>query len=180
MKKFFIFLIVLAVIVAAVLAGIIAYVKPAEALDLAYKEVPIGNKIVDIIKNRKLEVELTEQDINDIVKKQLAAHKTLPNDVQIEGAKLTLQGTSLVADVNIRWRDQVPVGAKLNFVLAWNNPNIEIRHVSTQIKGINLPGEWLQLAPMVIPLEQYLPKLIGVKDVIFDEKSVHINLKLLR
>ncbi|MBD0383384.1 hypothetical protein [Paenibacillus sedimenti] len=180
MKKFIVFVVVTIVILAAVIAGIISYVKPAEALDLEYSEVPIGSKIVDIIKNRKLKVELTEQDVNDIVKKQLAARKTLPNDVRIEGAKLTLQGTALAADVNIRWHDKVPVGAKLNFVLAWNNPKIEIQHISTQIKGVNIPGKWLQLAPIEIPLEQHLPKLVGVKDVIFEEDAIQIDLKLLK
>ncbi|MEW9702900.1 hypothetical protein [Paenibacillus sp. SI8] len=180
MKKLFGFIIGTVVVLAAICAGMAWYVKPAEALDLNYKEVEITGKIIDMIRTRKLEAELTEQDINDIVKKQLAAHSTLPNDIQIEGAKLTLRGTDLEADVNIRWRDQIPVGAKMWFNLAWDSQNINIQHIGTRINDVQIPSDWVQLAPISIPLEEYLPKLVGVKDVHFEEKAIRIQLNLLR
>ena len=86
----------------------VRHVKPTETLNLDYKEITVSSKIADIVKNRKLEVQLTEQELNDVVKKQLAAHQVLPNDLRIEGAKLTLQGSNLVADVNVRWREKIP------------------------------------------------------------------------
>ncbi|NEW08556.1 hypothetical protein GK047_21385 [Paenibacillus sp. SYP-B3998] len=168
------------VLLIVVLAGGLWYIKPTEVLDLNYKELEITNKILDIIKNRKLEVVLTEQDVNNMVKKQLAARQTLPNDVRIEGAKISVHGTMLEADVNIRWHDQVPVGAKMWFNLTWNNPNLQIEHVATQIKGFKLPNAWLQLAPFQIPIEQHLPKLIGVKTVVFEDRAIQIDLKLLK
>jgi len=175
-----IFIVVVILVLVVGLLCLVSYVKPTEALDLNYQEVAISGKIADMLKNRKLEVTLTEQDINDIVKKQLAAHRTLPNDLMIEGAELRLNGSQLEADVNLRWQERIPIGAKVFFALDWSPPNIEVRHVGTQIKDWQLPGEWLQIAPVQIPLESYLPKLVGVKNVTFDNQAIRIELKLLR
>lgn len=167
-------------ILTALLAIAVRHVKPTEDLNLDYEEITISSKIADIVKNRKLEVQLTEQDLNDVVKKQLAAHQVLPNDFRIEGAKLTLQGSNLVADVNVRWREKIPIGAQMMFTLAWNPPNLVVQHRNTSIKGMQVPSEWVQLAPFDFPIEDHLPKLIGVKNVLFEEKAIIIQLKPLR
>lgn len=168
------------IILTALLAITVRHVKPTEALNLDYKEITISSKIADIVKNRKLEVQLTEQDLNDVVKKRLAAHQDLPNDFRIEGAKLTLQGTNLIADVNVRWREKIPIGAQMMFTLAWNPPNLVVQHQNTSIKGMQVPNEWFQLAPIELPIEDHLPKLIGVKNVMFEEKAIIVQLKPLR
>lgn len=178
MKKLLIFVCTVLVIFAALAGAAIWYVKPTEALDLNYREVPIGGKIVDMIKNRKFEVLITEAEINDLVKKQLAAHRELPHDIRIEGAALQLRGNELQADVNLLWREQIPVGAKLFFNVEWNSPNIEIVHTSTQIKEASLPSSLLQLPPLRISLEEHLPKLVGVRNVSFEENGIRIGFKL--
>ncbi|MDD9271388.1 hypothetical protein ACFPES_30565 [Paenibacillus sp. GCM10023248] len=180
LKKLFIFIV--AVLIVGSVAGvfIIRHIKPAEDLDLNYQNISIGSKVADIVKNRKLEVQVTEEDLNNLVKQQLAAHSELPNGIRVEGAKVTLQGANLVADLNVNWQDKVPVGAQLLFTLAWNPPNLIIEHQSTQVKGVRIPREWVQLAPIEIPIEEHLPLLIGVKDVQFQEKSIVVQLKALR
>ncbi|MEC0266670.1 hypothetical protein [Paenibacillus anseongense] len=180
LQKRFIFLIVVVLFLAAATVLFIRHIQPTEDLDLNYQEISIGSKIADIVKNRKLEVQITEQDLNNLVKKQLSAHQNLPNGIRIEGAKLTLQGSNLVADVNVKWQDKLPVGAQLLFTLAWDPPNVIIQHQSTMVRGIQVPKEWLQFAPIELSIEDHLPLLIGVKDVQFEEKAVLIQLKALR
>lgn len=180
LKRSFISLIVVIVILAAAIVMFIRHIQPTEVLDLNYQEISIASKIADMVKNRKFEVQITEQDLNNLVKKQLSAHQNLPNDVRVEGAKLTLQGSNLVADVNIRWQDKVPVGAQLLFTLAWDPPNVVIQHQSTRVRGIQVPKEWLQFAPIELSIEDHLPLLVGVKGVQFEEKAVLIQLKALR
>ncbi|MDQ0901594.1 MULTISPECIES: hypothetical protein [unclassified Paenibacillus] len=180
LRKLFIFAIAVGFILTALLAIAVRHVKPTEDLNLDYNEITISSKITDIVKNRKLEVQLTEQDLNEVVKKQLAAHQVLPNDFRIEGAKLTLQGSNLVADVNVRWREKIPIGAQMMFTLAWNPPNLVVQHRNTSIKGMQVPSEWVQLSPFKLPIEDHLPKLIGVKNVLFEEKAIIIQLKPLR
>ena len=58
LKKIFIFAIAVVVILTALLAIAIRHVKPTEALNLDYKEITISSKIADIVKYRKLEVQL--------------------------------------------------------------------------------------------------------------------------
>ncbi|MDQ0878154.1 uncharacterized protein YpmS [Paenibacillus sp. V4I3] len=180
LKKIVIFAMVVVIILTAALVIAVRHVKPTEALNLDYKEVTISSKIADIVKNRNFEVQLTEQELNDVVKKQLAGHQVLPNDFRIEGAKLTLQGSNLVADVNVRWREKIPIGAQMMFTLAWNPPNLVVQHRNTSIKGMQVPSEWVQLAPIELPIEDHLPKLIGVKNVMFEEKAIIVQLKPLR
>ncbi|UJF32143.1 hypothetical protein [Paenibacillus hexagrammi] len=180
MKKLVIFLVTAAMLVACFVA-LIRYVRPAQALDLNYVEVSAGDKIAAMLASRKLELVLTEADIDNLLKKQLAASAAngqLPPQIRIEGAQAKLHGDVLEADVNLRWKDRLPIGAKLFFTLSWNRPNIELIHTRTQIKDVKLPPAWLQLATVQIPIEAQLPKLIGVKEVQFEEDAVRIHLKL--
>lgn len=180
LKKFLFLALAVVVILTAFIALIIRHVRPTEALNLDYHELAIGSKMIDVIKNRKLEVRLTEEDLSNLVKKQLAAHKVLPNDFQIDGVKVTLQGSNLQADVNVIWHQQIPIGAQMFFTLVWSPPNLIIQHRNTQIKGKQIPSDWVQLAPIEISIENYLPNPIGVKNVIFEEKAMVIQLKPLR
>lgn len=177
LKKILLSLVTLIVIAVVMLVIVIQYVKPTEQLDLQYQEISIPNKIADMILSRKLEVRLSEEDINNLLKKQLATHRELPNDFQLDGAKLNLQGSMIEADVNARWQERIPVGAHAVFTLAWEPPNLVIKHVSTQVRNLQLPSDWLQLAPVEIPIESFLPKLVGIKNMRFEDKAIVIQLK---
>lgn len=177
LKKIMITILTLAVIAAAMLVIVIQYVKPTESLDLQYKEISISNKIAEMVLTRKLDVRLSEDDVNNLLKKQIASHSLLPHNFRLEGAKLNLQGSMIEADVNVRWQERIPIGAHTMFTLAWDPPNLVIQHVNTQIKNMQLPSAWLQLAPVEIPLQSYLPKLIGIKNVVFEDNSIVIQLK---
>ncbi|WP_082927506.1 hypothetical protein [Paenibacillus oryzisoli] len=177
LKKVTFTLLLLVVIAVVMLLIIIQYVKPTKLLDLQYKEISISSKIAEMILSRKLDVRLSEEEVNQLLKKQLASHSTLPHDFRMEGAELNLQGSTVEADVNVRWRDRVPIGAHATFTLAWDPPNLVIQHENTQIRNWQLPSAWLQLAPIEIPLQSYLPKLIGIKNVVFEDKTILIQLK---
>ncbi|NQX62636.1 hypothetical protein [Paenibacillus qinlingensis] len=177
LKKVTITLLMLVVIAVVMLLIIIQYVKPTKSLDLQYKEIAISNKIAEMILSRKLDVRLSEEEVNHLLKKQLASHSALPHDFRMEGAELNLQGAMVEADVNVRWHDRLPIGAHATFTLAWDPPNLVIQHVSTQIRNWQLPSAWLQLAPIEIPLQSYLPKLIGIKNVVFEDNAILVQLK---
>ncbi|KRE96839.1 hypothetical protein ASG89_30360 [Paenibacillus sp. Soil766] len=177
LKKVTITLLMLAIIAAVMLLIIIQYVKPTKSLDLQYKEISISSKIAEMILTRKLDVRLSEEEVNQLLKKQLASHTLLPHDFRMEGAELNLQGAMVEADVNVRWRDRIPIGAHATFTLQWDPPNLVIQHVNTQLRSWQLPSTWLQLAPIEIPLQSFLPKLIGIKDVVFEDNAILIQLK---
>lgn len=178
MKKFLITVIVLLSIVIVAIWGAAWYVRPSKSLDLKYEEVPIGGMILNMVKLRKPEVQLTEQDVNNLIKKRLEQNKELPHQMSLKGASFELQGERLEADVNVLWDHKVHVGGKLYFQLAWSPPNIEIVHTGTRIKDISLPAEWFQIAPIRIPVEDQLPDRIGINQVSFDPNVIRIGLKL--
>jgi hypothetical protein len=167
-----------ALLLSLLIWGVIQLVRPDKALDLHYEEVTVFDKMLDIVKTRKPEVQLTEQDVNHLGKQFLSHHRVLPHDMTITGAQFKLHGHVLEADLNLLWRDKVPVAAKLFFQVTWKNPNVEIVHTRTNIKQMQVPKTWVHMDPIRIPLSQYLPGLIAIKDVVFDPDAIRISLRL--
>jgi hypothetical protein len=178
LRKLFYTIVILAVISFGLFWAAVQAVKPDQILDLNYKEVSVVEKTLNIVKNRKLEVQLTEQDLNNLVKKQLSQHAVMPHNVTITGAQFKLDGDRVEADVNLLWNHKVAAAAKLFFLMEWKNPDLEITHLSTQIKQMQVPQEWFHLNPIRIPLTQNMPKMIGIRDIAFDPDVIRIMLML--
>jgi hypothetical protein len=179
LRKLIYIIVILAVISFGLYWAAVQAVKPDQSLDLKYKEVSVVEKMLDIVKNRKLEVQLTEQDVNNLVKKQLSQQADMPhNGVTITGAQFKLHGDRVEADVNLLWNNKVAAAAKLIFLMEWKNPDLEITHLSTQIKQMQVPQEWFHLNPIRIPMAQSMPRMIGIKDVAFDPGAIRIMLML--
>ncbi|MBP1993357.1 hypothetical protein [Paenibacillus eucommiae] len=167
------------IILLIILIGVlIVYVKPDQALNLQYKEIVIMDKVADMVKKRKMEVQLTEEDINNLLKKQLALQTDAMNDVEILGAQIHLQGPLVEADVNLRWKNKVQIAAKLFFQLEWDSPVLEIEHLETRIKNFQIPNSYFHLEPIRIPLDESLPKPLGIRELLFNEDSILIHFKL--
>ncbi|UUZ84185.1 hypothetical protein LJK88_10865 [Paenibacillus sp. P26] len=75
-----------------ILAVSIWYVQPAQKLDLAYGEFPLKDKVFSMLMSRRLEVTLSEQEVNDLLKKALAAHAQIRPGLELTGARFYLQG----------------------------------------------------------------------------------------
>jgi hypothetical protein len=178
LRKLLYTIVILAVISFGLFWAAVQAFKPEQSLDLNYKEVSVVEKTLAIVKNRKLEVQLTEQDLNNLLKKQLSQHAVMPNNVTITGAQFKLHGNRVEADVNLLWNDKVAAAAKLFFLMEWKNPDVEITHLSTQIKQMQVPQDWFHLNPIRIPMNQNIPGMIGIKDIAFDPDMIRIMLML--
>ncbi|TMV52991.1 hypothetical protein FE783_02055 [Paenibacillus mesophilus] len=154
------------------------YVKPTETLNLDYGQVSVAQKVLDMVKARKPEVQISERELNDIVKKQLAERAQLRADVVIEGARFEQQSDRLTAHVNLKTVGGIRAGAVLVFKLEWNAPKLTISHTGTRIRSWNVPSSWLQLDPIVVRLDEALPPLIAIKDIRFREDGITVSLKL--
>lgn len=177
-KKWIVSLSLLAAVLAAACGAAVWFVKPQQQLDLTYRELRLGDKLMDMLRSLSLQVTLSEQDINDLAKKQLAAHRELPHGLLLEGARFELRGDELVADVNLRWHDAVPIGARLVFQLQWEDGQLLLTHRQTSIRGVALPAGWLGLPDVAVPVADQLPSLVGIKDVTFEPSAIRIALKL--
>jgi hypothetical protein len=171
----------LAVLLLLAVLGVCAaiwYVKPTEPLNLDYGQVSVSQKVLDMVKARKPEVQISERELNDIVKKQLAERSQLRPNVVIEGARFEQQVDRLTAYVNLKTVGGVRVGAVLDFKLQWNAPRLTISHTGTRIRSWNVPSSWLQLDPIVVRVDDALPPLIAIKDIHFGEDGITVSLKL--
>lgn len=178
MRKFLIRITVLLSMIIVAIWTAAWYVKPAQELDLKYEEISIERKIAEIVKQRKLEVRLTEQDLNNLIKKYLSQHSELPHGFVIKGADFQLQGERLEADVNLLWDYKVHMGAKLFFQLNWKQPVIEVIHTGTEVKHIRISPEKFQLPLITIPIEDSLPPLIGIQGIAFEQEAIRVGLKM--
>jgi hypothetical protein len=154
-----------------------AYAQPDRMLDLNYSELSIRSKLEAMLASRRLEVVLTEPEVNDLLKKTLANRAQLREDWTLTGAQFTLEGTQWTADINMMYKEKWPIGAKLFFTVNWQDPYLTAVHTETQIKEISVPIDWFQLQPLQIPLNDYLPKPAGVRNVIFQDNIVRLALR---
>lgn len=154
------------------------YVQPDRPLDLAYSELQVRNKLADMIASRKLEVQLTEPEVNSLLKKSLASRTQLNRDTKITGAQFALDGNQWTADVQLLYKDRWTIGATLHFAMKWEDPYVTAIHTATNIKSLPVPASWFQLEPLRIQLNDYVPKPAGVRAVAFEQHGVKVGLKL--
>ncbi|MFE5320360.1 hypothetical protein ACFQ88_16750 [Paenibacillus sp. NPDC056579] len=178
MGKLFRGIVTLCVCCALLLALGYWYAQPERPLDLAYSELQIRSKLADMLTSRKLEVQLTEAEVNSLLKKSLAARSQINPDLQITGAQFSLEGNQWIADVNVLYKHQWTFGARMYFAMSWREPYMTAEHTATQIKQITVPASWFQLEPLQIELNDYVPKPAGVRGVAFEEHGVRVGLKL--
>lgn len=167
------------VFVILLIVGLVWYIAPDEDLDLTYAEVPIQQKIVNMAKNLKLETAITEQEINDLAKKQLAAHPRIGQDIEVTGARFELNGDSLTAHLNLIYRGLIRTQAAAYFQLEWRKPSIVATLLRTEVKGYELPPAWVSLKPIAIPIEDKLPDFVGIRSVDFEPNGIVFRFKLL-
>ncbi|WP_282941065.1 hypothetical protein [Paenibacillus sp. RC67] len=168
----------LAIVCALLLGAAYWYVQPEQKLDLNYSELPVREKVANMLTSRKLEVQLTEPEVNSLLKKALASHTQVSSDLEITGAQFFLEGSEWVADVNLLYKGQWTFGAKLYFAMSWKEPYLKATHTATKIKEASVPIEWFHLNPLQIQLNDYVPKPAGVRDIAFEDHGLRVGLKL--
>lgn len=177
MRKWFIrlFVLILVVIIAGV-AGLF-YIRPTETLDLNYRKVPIRDRAIDMVKRTSLEMIVTEADVNNLLKAKLAEDPIVREDVEVTGVKFTLLSDLLIADLNVLWKELVPSSLRIVYRLKWDSAASEI--VATveeaHIKAIPLPKS--SIAGFVIPLGDELPKPLKVEKVGWGVGELKVKLK---
>jgi hypothetical protein len=177
MRKLWRILALLLILGMLLAGGLHAYVQPDHALDLVSSEISIREKLTDMLSRRRLEIVLSEAEVNGLIKKTLAEHADLRPDWTLTGAEFSLEGSQWVADVNMMYKGLWPVGAKMYFIMSWQEPYLTAVHTRTQIREVSIPLNWFQMQPLQIPLNDYLPKPAGIRGVMFQDHAIRIGLK---
>jgi hypothetical protein len=179
MAKFFAFLIVVALVLSVAAGAVLWYVQPERQLDLSYTKISVADKILDMVQRRSFEVNVTEADLNNLVKAALAARTELPHNLKLTGVDAKQHGDVLTVDANLLWQDRFAVGATLTYRMSYREPNLLLTRESVRVKQLTIPPGWLQFASeLSIDLYDKLPKLVGIQNVAFDSSGIRIALKL--
>lgn len=178
LKKWLLTLAILAAIATVLVIALLWTVRPTEALDLNYKPISVSAKIKEMIASRSLELRLTEEELNQIMKRELAVRKlSLPN-VQIQGARFQQDGQMVTAHVQAELYGLIRMQAALSFRLKWEPPNLVVEHVKTKAGPWTVPVRRFHLDPIVVPIDDELPPLVAIKDVKFEPSAIAVSFRL--
>jgi hypothetical protein len=173
-KIFFGLVLIVILAVIAVLGGLF-YIKPNQTLDLTYNQVPIKERALDMVRRMSLELIVTESDVNNLLKAELAKNPMVKNNVEVTGAKFTVNGDLLIADLNVLWKNLVPSSLRIVYRLQWENPNVIATIEEAKVKAISLPKS--SISGFVIPLGDELPKPLKIEKIDWGVGEIKVKLK---
>jgi hypothetical protein len=165
-------------IVLVVLVGtFLWYVYPQEKLDLAYSSFAVSDKLKEMMTNRRLEFHLTQSDINNLLKKETAAHSLVNKNIKVTGAKFELNQDLLIAHINLMYNSWLPIGTISYYRLTWDAPILRIVPLYTKIRNWNVPDTLLRLPVQEVSIGSFLPSFLTVRQVSFEGDSIAIFLR---
>jgi hypothetical protein len=127
-----------------------------------------------MVKQLKPELVLTETVVNNLIKKNLEPR--INEQVVVDGARFDLEGDRLIANMNITYRDRVPIAVRAEYRLEWQDPNLALRPQALTMKGIELPLGMLET--IVVDLDLPTGDLVKVSEVRFQGETVNVLFKL--
>ncbi|WP_054026229.1 hypothetical protein [Bacillus sp. FJAT-28004] len=186
LKRLLIGVIVILLLLGGALWWFLSYIAPDERLDMSYAPIDVKEKALDMVKKVKLELVLTESDINHLIKKHMkdeyamnksgAATSELAKDIRLDGAHFDLEEDKLIARMNITYKNKIPARLDAVYSLDWQSPNIVLKPQSLAVKAIQLPLNTLET--IVIPLDLPAQDVVTVRDVQFENNQMKILFKL--
>lgn len=177
MKKLFMALVVLALLLAAGGFVVYRYISPSEQLDLAYEPVPLENRALQMLKKMSSELVLSEADVNNLAKQSIAANPQYSPDILITGADFRLLADDrLDARLSLKIKDRIPVGLHIVYRLQWQEPNLTATVEQAAVRGIGLPADSFE--DVVIPLGEQIPQGVHIKSIASGADGLRIGFKL--
>lgn len=173
LKRLFLAIVILLVLATGAAWWLLSYIAPDEELDLSYQNIDVRQKATDMVKQLKPELVLTEADVNNLIKKNM--DPSINEHVVVDGANFDLAGDRLIANMNITYRDRVPMAVRAEYVLEWQEPTLALRPQSLTMKGIELPLDMLKT--IVFDLDLPTGDLVQVSEVRFPGDTVTVLFK---
>ncbi len=168
---------VLVLLIVGLASGLIWSIRPSEPLDLAYERISISSKIRDMVLRRSFELRLTEADLNNIMKKELAERADSIGYARIDGARFEQQGRVVTAHVQATGKAGIRAEASLDFELKWSPPNLIVEHIGTKTGPWAVPIGWFKLDPIRVPIDEQLP-IVSISTVKFESNEIIIAFQL--
>ncbi|AWB45992.1 hypothetical protein DCC85_18665 [Paenibacillus sp. CAA11] len=169
---------VLLLVLLLLAGGLIWYLRPDKSLNLNYTDIAWKSKLETMIKQRQAVMTLSEEEVNNLAKKEIALHKSdtrLP--VDIKGADFKISGNELTADVIAGWGPIVTEGVAL-YEMDYKAGMLELRPLSVNIKGLDLSPDTLGLETIQVDPSKYLPNIVKVSSMEFPGSGLKLHFSL--
>ncbi|MGG1633971.1 hypothetical protein [Paenibacillus sp. NRS-1760] len=186
LKRLLMSFIVILLLLGGALWWFLLYIAPDEPLDMSYAPIDVKEKALDMVKKMKLELVLTESDINHLIKMNMkdelaisrpeSTHQEIAKAIHLDGANFDLEENRLIAQMNITYKNKIPARLDAVYSLDWESPNIILKPQSLSVKAIQLPLSMLET--IVIPLDLPAQDVVTVRDVQFENNQIKIRFKL--
>lgn len=176
MRKFMLILFMLLIVVGGLAVYGLHYVRPDPSLTMDYEPISLKDKALDMAKRMSPELVLTEEDVNNLLKQALVEHPRHLPDLEVLGARFTLQNDRLHADLRLLWKGRLTVGMQAAYMLGWSDPNLTANVESVKLKGIKLPAGLTE--DIAVSIGHELPALVRIRNVDFGEREIRIRLDL--
>ena len=179
MKRLLYIVVGLAAVVLLLGVGLVSYAKPQRALDLQYGEISAFDKIADMVLKRQLVLELTEADLNHLLKRVIAEHARIDENTEIKGAAFEQQGHELLADLDVELYNRMRAGVRIRYSLASEGSVLKARFQDARVRDWEVPKAWLQPPDFQVDLNTYIPStMVAVKQLEFTDNAVRIHFGL--
>jgi hypothetical protein len=155
------------------------YAAPEEELSWDAGPLPsLQQKTEEMLLARKLSFRLTEAELDALLKQRLKSKAVVNDYAKVTGARFGLSGNTLFAHTTLRIAEAADVAVVHQFRLEWRPPDLVVTPVSSSIKDFELPKDWVHFEVTRIPLalDERLP--IAVKNVVFEDSSIMIQMRL--
>ena len=176
LKRLFAWLMIILLVAVIITVSLIIYIRPSDNLDLNYSNISIADKILENVQKRSLDIELTQREVNNLIKKNLIPEYS--EDITIKGADFQLRDGGIIALLHIKYRGVVDAQIVADYDLTWNKPNLQLVPVSLAMKKIKLPVQLLE--PINVPIELPADDIVSIKTMNVTTVSVKLKLGLNR
>jgi hypothetical protein len=185
-KRLLLLFIFILLLLGAAAWWMLSYIAPDEQLNLSYEPIDVNEKALAMVKNLKPELVLTENDVNDLIKKHLnekyasgeagSSPLELAQDIQLDGARFELEEKKLIAHMNVTYMNRIPAALEAEYSLEWQSPNIVLMPQTLSLKNTALPISMLET--ITIPLELPAKEVVTVREVQFLQDQIKVLFKL--
>jgi hypothetical protein len=174
LRRIFVFFIVVLLIA----AGLYYYTMPSEKLNLAYSELSTVQKVKEMMASRHFELRLSEEDVNNILKKELSLNPQLKNQWTVQGARFTLADNQLNAHLNVSYKYLFTTEIFSTYQLKWESPNLVLTPIKYQLKDIPVPVNWVGENPIRINIGSELPPFLEIRSMSFQGQSILVQFRI--
>lgn len=165
-------------VIGLLLFGLIWYIQPKESLNLQYTSYELEHELEEMIRERRTSMELSEKEINDLLKEELVQHPVETDYARLVGAKFELVDGGMAAQLHLLAMERVDVGATLDYVFQWREPEISAELQRARVNSLPIPPGQIPTPSFAIDLSAMLPPFVSVKSVDFNEDAIVLHFKL--